>query len=174
MESECLMFEQHVRAASELWTDHESHDTETFTSRPSVIVTTESQEIRREYRSYIAHEDDQPARFRFVTNHLDVTQDTGYFGDDSISRTFSAEKAMLSAMSSLKAQLSTRVTLGNCCSNFHLLLKDLLEEGCGASAENRFQCLQEHDNLEYRVCCAWDKSSECQARLKFIKEQLKT
>ena len=45
---------------------------------------------------------------------------------------------MLSSMSSLKAQLLPRLSIGNCCSNFHTLLSDFLVEGCGAASENTF------------------------------------
>jgi hypothetical protein len=64
---------------------------------------------------------------------------------------------MLSAMSSLKAQLLPRITIGNCCSNFHALLNDFLSEGCGAASENRFLCLQEYEDPALRVCCGWHK-----------------
>jgi hypothetical protein len=64
---------------------------------------------------------------------------------------------MLSAMSSLKAQLLPRITIGNCCSNFHALLNDFLSEGCGAASDNTFLCLQEYEVPELRVCCGWHR-----------------
>lgn len=64
---------------------------------------------------------------------------------------------MLSSMSSLKAQLMPRLSIGNCCSNFHAMLNDLLMEGCGAATENTFKCLQEYDDPILRVCCGWHK-----------------
>ena len=69
---------------------------------------------------------------------------------------------MLSSVSSLKLQLLSRVSIGNCCSNFHAMLNDFLSEGCGAASENTFVCLQEYDDPLLRVCCGWHK--ECLAQ----------
>ena len=70
---------------------------------------------------------------------------------------------MLSSMSSLKAQLLPRLSIGNCCSNFHIMLNDFLFEGCGAASENTFMCLQEYDGDPLlQVCCAWHK--DCRAK----------
>ena len=158
---------------------------------PFAIVTTESKEIKVEYESYLLSQNrnnnypeatygtktnTSKAEFQFITNHLDVTQNTGFMNNDWSDD--NADKIMLSAMSSLKVHLMNKITLGNCCSNFHLLLKDLLEEGCGAAVTNRrssstqeeeemgsrFQCLQEHPDEQYRVCCAWDQSDRCKLR----------
>lgn len=77
---------------------------------------------------------------------------------------------MLSAMSSLKAQLLPRISIGNCCSNFHVLLNDLLSEGCGAASDNKFLCLQEYDDPALRVCCGWH--SDCkQQKADFLKSR---
>jgi hypothetical protein len=70
----------------------------------------------------------------------------------------SADEAMLSAMSSLQLQLAARVSIGNCCSNFHRMLQDYLSEGCGAASDSYFHCLQEDDDPEHRVCCFKSKS----------------
>lgn len=64
---------------------------------------------------------------------------------------------MLSSMASLRAQLLPRISIGNCCSNFHALLNDFLFEGCGAASDNTFLCLQEYKDPELRVCCGWHK-----------------
>jgi hypothetical protein len=68
---------------------------------------------------------------------------------------------MLSAISSLKLQLHARHTVGNCCSNFHLLLFDFLEEGCGPAKDQNVECLQDNEAPEYRLCCLWSKTDEC-------------
>jgi hypothetical protein len=152
-----MTFSKHMQAAQETWMQHLGNTSEAS----SVIVTTESQSIRREQQAYNA----SPLGSRIVINHRDVTQDTGYLEKES-STGVQADDVMLSVMSSLKLQLMTRVTLGNCCSNFHVMLKDLLFEGCGSTTTNTFQCLQDHANPRYRVCCAWDKSPDCLARRK--------
>ena len=69
---------------------------------------------------------------------------------------------MLSSMSSLKLQLLPRVSIGNCCSNFHAMLHDFVSEGCGAASDNTFMCLQDYDDPLFRVCCGWQL--ECKAR----------
>jgi hypothetical protein len=48
-----------------------------------------------------------------------------------------------------------RVTLGNCCSNFHILINDFLMEGLGAASSNDFSCFQELPDVELRICCGW-------------------
>lgn len=164
VESECLSFDQYVAAAKDLWMKQSSRSNAVRTT--SIVVTSESKQILGEQANYTNH-DNISFPLRFVSNRQDITQNTGYLEDvldPSNASSFSADQAMLSAIASLKLQLLTRTTIGNCCSNFHLLLKDLLDLGCGATVENTFQCLQDHENLAYRVCCAWDKSAVCQAR----------
>ena len=82
--------------------------------------------------------------------------------------TLDADAVMLSAVSSLKAQLMANVVIGNCCSNFHQLLRELIGQGCGGAGiggghvgSTTFYCLQDHPNPDYRLCCSWDKSSRC-------------
>jgi hypothetical protein len=77
-----------------------------------------------------------------------------------------ADAIMISALSSLKAQLLPRLSIGNCCSNFHILLNDFLSEGCGAASINTFQCIQETEDPLLVACCGWHH--DCHER----KEQL--
>jgi len=80
---------------------------------------------------------------------------------------------MLSSISSLKLQLMARVSIGNCCSNFHAMLSDLMLAGCGAASDNKFMCLQEYDDPLLRVCCGWHK--QCIAnKKKLIDEAAKS
>lgn len=76
---------------------------------------------------------------------------------------------MLSSMSSLKLQLLPRVSVGNCCSNFHAMLNDFLSEGCGAAKFNSFLCLQEHDDPLLQICCGWHH--DCIQRKRMFREQ---
>ena len=178
-------------------------DTTSSSSLPiSVIVTTESKQIRDEMEQYQMDTTSTAAgivtgttQYQFVTNPYDVTQDTGYFDDHTKNMnntTFTANDIMLSTLSSLQLQLyATHFTVGNCCSNFHLIIKDLLNIGCGVPLptttntittnnnnirpyhhhHHQFQCLQNHPNTKYRICCSWDKSSECQNKRRLQKEQ---
>jgi hypothetical protein len=135
----------------------------------SVVITTESQQVIHEQARYtlelkIDIKDRSTFPLHFITNPFDVAQDTGYFGGTISKSHYSANQIMLSSMSSMQLQLHARFTLGNCCSNFHLLLKDLISVGCGSHPFQSFQCLQDHPNPAYRICCSWDKSVECTAR----------
>lgn len=140
----------------------------------NIVVTSESREVLRQeqrYASAMQNSNPSLAHPRFIWNHLDVAQDTGYLeevlgssGDKANALNSTADEMMLSALSSLRAQLQTEVTLGNCCSNFHLLLKDLIDQGCGATETSHFQCLQDHEDLAYHICCSWDQSPRCQMR----------
>ncbi len=185
-ESECLpSFRDYLDAAHDrtLSLPHHSHPT------VRVIVTTESKAIRDEMQDYQRQQQQHPSSqlpidrsydYKLITNPLDVTQDTGYFEDRTKHQSPNqsvfmgdptANDIMISTLSSLQLQLyATHLTVGNCCSNFHLILKDLLHIGCGVAAahdddhhhHHQFQCLQNHPNPQYRVCCSWDKSVTCQ------------
>jgi hypothetical protein len=153
-------------AARELWMNAREVPSFRFSS---VVVTTESKQVLNEQAQYASEmtldvENHSTFPVRFITNPFDVAQDTGYF-DGSISESqYSSNQIMLSSISSLQLQLHARYTLGNCCSNFHLMLKDLISVGCGSNPFHTFHCLQDHTNPAYRICCSWDKSAECLAR----------
>jgi hypothetical protein len=149
---------------------------------PTLIFTSESRDMVRQYQLFRANETAQsalPFRFRLITNEHDVTPDSGYAptvfrgatgrnvgarSSDSNTTSFNADEAMLSAMASIQLQLMARVTVGNCCSNFHVLLADLLQAGCGASPQNTFHCLQEHPDTHFRVCCGWFRNCKEERR----------
>lgn len=160
-ESECLTFDQHMRVASKMWTRHGPNTAIgniNVDVDPSIVFTTESTAMQEEQRLFSTNTSARsryPA-FRFVTNSHDVTPDSGRFRD--VAKNVSADEAMLSAFSSLQLQLTARVSIGNCCSNFHRMLQDYLSEGCGAASDSYFHCLQEDDDPELRVCCFKSKS----------------
>ena len=172
-ESDCLSFNQHMEVVSQYWRDYQKLSGTTVD--PVVVFTTEATSMVAEQQAFVANETLQatyPYRFTFIANTKDVTPDTGFISEatgDS-SRSITADEAMLSSISSLKLQLHGRVTAGNCCSNFHILLGDLLMEGCGAAQENTFICLQENENPALQVCCGWHK--DCQERKKAYFEEV--
>ena len=153
VESECLQFSEYVHSLEVLPFGNEA--------TTSIVVTTESREVIHELEKYVSG---TSQRTRFVTNKRDVLQDSGFL--PKVQTNYTQQDAMLSAISSLKLQMATRYTVGNCCSNFHLLLSDFLSEGCGLASNNQFLCLQDHPNPEFRICCQWDKSAECLLRRK--------
>jgi len=108
-----------------------------------------------------------PFRFRFAVNTADVTPDTGFVAHATEDETndFSAEESLLSAVTSLKFQLLPRLSIGNCCSNFHVLLADLLASGCGAAPQNTFHCMQENEDPTLKICCGWWKDCKEEKRL---------
>lgn len=135
----------------------------------NIVVTTESKQVLYEQAQYAAEmksnvDNHSIFSVQFITNPFDVTQDTGYFDGSTTATQYTVNQIMLSSISSLQLQLHTRTTVGNCCSNFHLLLKDLLSVGCGSLPFHAFQCLQDHANPAYRICCSWDRSAECLSR----------
>ena len=130
----------------------------------SIIVTSESAQVQEEQQLYLKGDsvNESPMPFQFVNNDFDLHQGTGN-PEMMTSRVTNAthDEFMLSAISSLKLQLHARYTVGNCCSNFHLLLFDFLEEGCGPAKDQKAECMQENEDPEFRLCCRWSKTEEC-------------
>jgi hypothetical protein len=119
-----------------------------------IILTTEDEAILNASKAYQAR-DDFP--FEFLTNDQDVLQGSGApknYNDK-------ADQVMLTTIVAMKMQLHGRVVYGNCCSNFHLMLFDMLREGCGAHSSPILSCLQEHPDRRFNICCGWTKTDEC-------------
>jgi hypothetical protein len=147
---------------------------------PVVLFTTESKKMVQEQKEFVSN----PAQsgkyafdFNFVTNTRDVHPDSGFMKDIARRREedrMDADEVMLSAISSLQAQLVPRATVGNCCSNFHALLNDFLMEGCGAASENTYLCLQEYEeDPALRVCCGWHHDCKEAKRMAIEEERRK-
>jgi hypothetical protein len=145
-------------------------------SNVNVIFTTESKAMVQEQKDFASNAtlrgQHHPFSFNFVTNTKDVTPDTGFIKEFNYDKTHenTADDAMLSSLSSFKAQMLPRVSIGNCCSNFHVLLNDFLMEGGGAARDNTFVCLQESEDLALRVCCGWHH--DCKVGKKKYLEEL--
>jgi hypothetical protein len=149
-ETTCLPFENYMDLANEVWSEHfAGHD------NGSVVITTEATDIANASRSY-----DTAGNLTIVMNRDDILQDTGRPRTPKY-RT-QADAIMESTLVAIKLQLHTKFTIGNCCSNFHLVLFDLLMEGCGLSETQ--QCLQETTNPAYHVCCQWTNTEECNSQ----------
>ena len=170
-ESECLDFEQYMKVMTVIWRKKlgATHNT------TNIILTTESQSVMDEMRNFDADlKQTVPFSYRFITNEQDVMQGTG-LAKSFESGNITADDVMLSSVAALKLQLMARYTVGNCCSNFHILLFDFLRDGCGSSqATVATTCLQEMEEPEFRVCCSWDKSEECRAKRQEADKQLST
>ena len=140
VESECFHVEAYRDAAQEWWWNK--------TEPRSVLVTSESSSILRHAKGAL-----KPPHYQLYTNPYDPGVTLPQLENQ---QSATADQGLFSAVTSLRAQLQARRVLFNCCSNFHLLLADLLYAGCGQAVE--FQCLQDHPNPRYRLRCGWDKN----------------
>jgi hypothetical protein len=129
-------------------------------SDPTIIFTTESSDTVREQQKFVNDTELQsryPYHFNFLTNDLDNRPDTGSMKGSQ--RLFQGEKnadnILLSSIATMKFQMLARVSVGNCCSNFHILLSDFLTSGCGYAYKNDFVCMQDTDDISLMVCCGW-------------------
>lgn len=161
-ESECFPLSKYLQAVVQLSLDGTSR-LQIPKQQATVVLTTESAQVLDELRS-LKNPRPGGVLVQFLLNRYDVLQGTGYLDHQDPSRNVTADESTLSALISLKLQLATHVTVGNCCSNFHLLLADLLRVGCGLQSQNTFQCLQDNPDPDLRPCCSWDRSLLCQAR----------
>jgi hypothetical protein len=168
-ESECLTFDQHMNATMHAWNKYEKK-INTTGKAPFIIFTTESKQMVEDQTVFMNQSlsSSSQTKYRFVTNQYDVTPDSGH-GVKRPPSNATADQVMLSAISSLKLQLMARVTIGNCCSGFHVTMNSYLSEGLGAASSSSFECLQENENLEYRLCCFHAKSC-LKARAKEIEK----
>jgi hypothetical protein len=149
-ESTCLSFERYMELANDTFQKYgynrENNGTSTGRSRHSVVVTTEDSAVANETRNY-------PSKhFPLIINKADAQQDTGK--PSNYKYKTQAASIMRSSMIALTMQMYPTHTFGNCCSNFHQIIFDLLESGCGLS--KRRMCLNQHPNRKFRVCCKWD------------------
>lgn len=122
-------------------------------TKPHIVFTTESKTMVSAYHEYV-HNATKQSAFHIITNALDRNPDSGRPGIDASA---DADTDLLLAMASVKFQLVSRAILGNCCSNFHQMIHHFHVEGCGASRNPSFQCLQEVEDPRLRVCC-WHSS----------------
>jgi hypothetical protein len=146
-----------------IWKPQPCYATGTDGTNPTVVFTSEAKNMiqdQRDFETNTTLNKDFPFSFQFLTNHKEMTPDSGFVKNIKRTVNFTAdEESMLSAVASLKFQLLPRVLLGNCCSNFHVLLNDFLVEGLGAASENTFKCLQEFEDPRVKICCGWHR--EC-------------
>ncbi|KAL7564630.1 hypothetical protein ACA910_009320 [Epithemia clementina (nom. ined.)] len=159
-ESECLLFPQYMRLMAQAFHEHNLtnsiHPLDNNTT--NILLTSESYHVFDDMKRFVDNatlvQTLLPFVPRFVFNTDDVRQNTGHLRD----YLHIGDNVVMSTMSSLVMQLHGRYTYGNCCSNFHSLIFDLLRAGCGISVENKGQCLQQNSNPEFRLCC-WPRQA---------------
>jgi len=191
-ESMCLSFDRYMElatnvalpllsppasAAASTYTDASAVDvnSDIDDTRPTLIMTTEDPKIFKESLVYQAN---ASFPFRFLVNHRDNLQGSGYpkdFGPGQGRRT------IVSSLMALQLHFHASKVYLNCCSNFHLVLDYLLQAQCGAQRHlHAYEYLQtstpkDHQNKStaaaavstclghesiprrYRICCGWSK-----------------
>lgn len=76
-----------------------------------------------------------------------------------------ADAVMIASLTAIKLQLKANVLVGNCCSNFHTIIFDLVREGCGADPFSHHLCLNDELDMEdttFRICCGRRKGTICE------------
>ncbi len=159
VESESPSFEYYMKVMQQIWTKHQQHFSK---KKISIIVTTESRSVLDNLTAFQASSAGMlPFQYNFVVNGRDVMHGSGL---PTNYKHESKEEIMLSMVSSLQAQLNAGYSVGNCCSSLHLLLFDFLRDGCGAATNSWNQCLQDNENVEFKVCCQWTSTDVCKAK----------
>lgn len=144
-ESTCLSFDTYMQLTNETFREEQP----SYSGSSKVMITTEDSNIANASRDYRA--------LSIIMNNADVHQNTGRPGNYKYK--YNAGPIMTSSLIALKLQMYPQRTFGNCCSNFHRVLFDLLESDCGLS--ERRECLSDHPNPDYRVCCGWMAKTNC-------------
>lgn len=151
-ESLCYGFDTYMKLATQTWEERGLSNAEG--SKGEIFLTTEDRNV---LKARTAYEGNESFPYRFIVNEKDVLQGSGKaksFGGR-------ADAIMLSSIVSMKLQLQSKYVFGNCCSNFHLMIFDMVNEGCGAVPDAQAMCLQEHPDPEFHICCGWTRSAEC-------------
>jgi hypothetical protein len=162
VESECAPFDLYMDLMGTTWERHKFNSPHHPTN-VNIVLTSESPDIhqaRHEYQARNRSSFPMEVSYNFVTNDFDSVQNSG--DPKALNSNVTKEEILLSTLGSLKMQLHSEYVVGNCCSNHHLMLVDLLRAGCGAHHHDDVaQCMQDHDDPKYRLCCAWTKTPEC-------------
>jgi hypothetical protein len=195
-EAECPAFDQYMELMETIWESNNiefrasqreglTNDHEWTNKNISIILTSESPDVFLEKKEFenknnlvfpLSSDSTQynfvnGTPFHFITNEFDVMQGSGNptkLPDVPEVK----EDILLSTIASLKMQMHAKLTVGNCCSNHHLLLFDFLQEGCGEYSENTGKCMQDNEDPKFRLCCGWSKSEACLAKRK-IREDIR-
>lgn len=160
-ESTCFDFETYMEFVGETWSSRFSHlDT------GHLILTTEDASIMAQSKKFKFQL--QPPRNRsstpslnIITNGQDVLQDTGrlkkwlprYSQNSFMAKKYHSRsnEILTATLTAIKLHTYPVHNIGNCCSNFHLLLFDLLDIGCGRSQIH--ECMNYAANPKYRMKC---------------------
>ena len=174
-ESECPSFDLYMDLMRTLWERHKDHNQFGGTIKNvNIILTSESLDVHQAQQNYQGtnsftlskpqSEAVHVVPYDFITNDFDLIQNSGdpkAIDGGNVTK----EDVLLSTLGSLKMQLHSHYMVGNCCSNHHLMLVDLLKAGCGKYRHDDVsRCMQDHEDPKFRLCCAWTKTPECLER----------
>jgi hypothetical protein len=145
-ESTCLSFDSYIDLAHQQIKEYFPMDPYNV----SLIITTEDSKIAEMSKNFTS------SKFKIVMNTNDVLQNSGRPSTFKFKR--QARNIMISSLVAIKLQLLSRHMIGNCCSNFYLLLRDLQNFGCGMALESA--CLQDALEERFHIQCMWDRTKD--------------
>lgn len=122
--------------------------------RGTVLLTSEDPSVATFRHAYA---DNVSFPLDIVMNEMDRPQ-----GHGAPPEFVDADAVMIGSLAVLKLQMRANVLVLNCCSQFHSMLRDLVQEGCGADPELHWECLNEIDDVRFRICCGRTKHGICQ------------
>jgi len=176
-ESECLQFPTYMRLLKSKWYEEgfaEKYGQGNGNVTIDVLITSEMKDIMDQAHAFsnnAKYMSKFPFTPRWITNTNDIRQGSGY-GNFFVEN--EKDDITTSILSSFKLQMNARSTIGNCCSNFHQIIMQLLQGGCGVENDNKGQCLQSRNESMYQLCCSRRTNPRCvRDRLTGIRNQLK-
>ena len=154
-ESNCLGFDEYMEVAKDAWealrTESKASST-TLPEKGSLILTTEDRKLFQQRLSYSMVN----FPYQFVVNEQDVLQSSGSYWEISKSTREAPDQVVLSSLIAMKMQLHAKFVYGNCCSNFHRLIFDMIRLGCGFhEPESIWRCYP-------NICCSWTSKADCE------------
>ena len=156
-ESNCLEFDEYMNVAREAWEGLRAEQNQlsfsaNFPVKGSLILTTEDRKLFQQRLNYSAI--DFP--FNFVVNENDVMQSSGSYWNIARSTKESPDEIVLSSLIAMKMQFHAKYVYGNCCSNFHRLIFEMIQLGCGFhQPQSIWRCYP-------NICCSWTSEEECE------------
>eukprot|EP00979_Chaetoceros_neogracilis_P014134 scaffold4446_cov272-Chaetoceros_neogracile.AAC.11 len=165
-ESECLQFPTYMRLLKSKWYEEgfaEKYDRESGNVTFIILVTSEMKDIMDKAYAF-SNNSEYMSKFpftpRWITNTNDIRQGNGSPGRAKLGGN-TADDVITSMLSTFKLQMNAGSTIGNCCSNFHQVIMQLLQGGCGLEYNNKGQCLQSRNESLYQLCCQKKSNRVC-------------
>ena len=162
-ESTCLSFETYMDLAKEHY-HHYNDELQSLSSlatpemhKSKLLLTTEDPNI---FQNAMLYRNTTNFPYEIILNKNDNLQGSGK--PTKFKR--SAKDTILSSLVAIKMQLIPSVVYGNCCSNWHKVIRKLVDAGLSAVPNAQFNCLNlspaAFDNPKYQICCAWGVEGE--------------